>query len=787
MNRNLRLVIVALLCLPSSALPAINVLTWHNDPARTGQNLKEIQLTPVNVNSNSFGKLFQINVDGKVDAQPLIVSNVSIPNRGTHNVVIIATEHDSVYCCDADFGTVLWRKSILRSGETPSDSRGCDQVVPEIGITATPAIDLTVGPHGTIYVVAMSKNATSYFQRIHALDLTTGAEQFGGPVAIAATYPGTGDNNNGQGQIVFDPSQYKERSGLVLTGGVVYTFWASHCDKQPYTGWVIGYNKNTLAQARVLNLTPNGNDGAVWGDGAAPAVDGTGQIYALVGNGTFETSLDANGFPSKSDFGNCIVKLSANQPFRVSDYWTMFNTIAESKVDQDLGSGGAVLLPPMIDVNGVTRNLVAGAGKDKHIYIADRNNLGKFVPSSNATLYQDVKGVLAGGVFSLPAYFNGHLYYGAVNDRLKSFAFANARLVTTPASRTTVTFIYPGTTPSVSANGTANAIVWATSNATPAVLYAFDATNLAKQLYSSNDAGTRDNFGTGNKFIVPTVANGKVYVGTTSSVGVFGLLNPPHLSNISARALVAGEQNQLVMEFTIQGRESKTVGLRVLGPSLLLSENSIATRLPDPILELRDDNGRIINSNDNWEANNSQTARTQQKKSAPHTQKEPSIMATLPPGDYTVAVHDANNAAGIALVEVYDLSSPLTTNFANFSVRGFVGTGDDILIGGITVRGTATEQVLFRALGSDLGKSGIANSLANPSLEVRDNNGVLLASNHNWQDSPQAEEISSIGLAPGNENDAALLLTLAPGNYTAVVRDAAGSTGVAQLETKELR
>jgi hypothetical protein len=390
----------------------------------------------------------------------------------------------------------------------------------------------------------MSKSATSYFQRMHALDLATGAEQFGGPVKIEATYPGTGDNNNGQGQIVFDPSQYKERSGLVLTRGIVYTFWASHCDQRPYTGWVIGYNKNTLAQARVLNLTPNGNDGAVWGDGAAPAVDGTGQIYALVGNGTFETSLDANGFPSKSDFGNCIVKLSANPPFRVSDYWTMFNTISESKIDQDLGSGGAVLLPAMVDLNGVTRNLLAGAGKDKHIYIADRNDLGKFVPNSrsNTTLYQDVGGVFAGPVFSVPAYFNGHLYYGAVNDRLKSFAFTNARLATPPTSKTLVTFGYPGTTPSISANGTSNAIVWAASNDTSAVLYAFDATNLAKQLYSSNDAGTRDHFGTGNKFIVPTVANGKVYVGTTSSVGVFGLLNPPHLSNISARALVAGGQ-----------------------------------------------------------------------------------------------------------------------------------------------------------------------------------------------------------------------------------------------------
>jgi len=766
--------------------PAINVLTWHNDLARTGQNLRESQLTPTNVNFNSFGKLFQINVDGKVDAQPLIVSNVSIPNRGTHNVVIIATEHDTVYCCDADFGTILWRRSMLRSGETPSDSHGCNQVVPEIGITATPVIDPLTGPHGTIYVVAMSKNATSYFQRIHALDLTNGAEQFGGPVKIVATYPGTGDNNDGQGQVVFDPKQYKERPGLVLSRGIVYTFWSSHCDQRPYTGWIIGYDKNTLARARVLDLTPNGNDGAIWGSGAAPAVDGTGKIYLLNGNGTFETSLDANGFPSQSDFGNCIVKLAnVNLQLRVTDYWTMFNTIAESKNDQDLGSGGATLLPPMVDLNGVTRNLLAGAGKDTHIYIADRDNLGKFVPNSNATLYQNISGALKGPVFSVPAYFNGHLYYGAVNDRLKSFAFSNARLVTTPTSKSLVTFGYPGTTPSISANGTANAIVWAASNGTSAVLYAFDATNLARQLYSSNDAGTRDNFGTGNKFIVPTVANGKVYVGTTSSVGVFGLLDPPHLSNVSARALVPGGQEQLVVGFTIQGSESKTVGLRVLGPSLPLSEKSAA--MSDPVLELRDDNGRLINSNDDWEANNSEIARIQQTKPAPHNQKEPAIVATLPPGGYTATVRDANNAAGIALVEVYDLSTPLTSNFASFYVRGFVGTGDEILIGGIVVRGTATEQVLFRALGPDLGNSGIANPLADPVLEIRDNNGMRVASNDNWRDSPQSEEISSIGLAPGSETDAALLLTLGPGSYTAVVRDAAGSTGVALLETYELR
>jgi hypothetical protein len=226
----------------------------------------------------------------------------------------------------------------------------------------------------------------------------------------------------------------------------------------------------------------------------------------------------------------------------------MFNTIAESKVDQDLGSGGAVLLPPMIDVNGVTRNLVAGAGKDKHIYIADRNNLGKFM-RVRTRLYQDVKGVRRGGVFSLPAYFNGHLYYRAVNDRLKSLPLRNARVCCTPASRTAVTFSYPGITPSVIREWNCQCDSLG-DKYTPAVLYAFDATNLAKQLYSSKDAGSRDTFGNGNKFIVPTVANGKVYVGTTSSVGVFGLLDPPRLSVVSAQAVVTRGRD-LVMGFAI--------------------------------------------------------------------------------------------------------------------------------------------------------------------------------------------------------------------------------------------
>ena len=418
-------IILPVLFLGSSVNAGTNVLMWHNDTARTGQNLTETQLTPANVNSANFGKLFQINVDDNVDAQPLVVSGVAVPNSGVHNVLIIATEHDTVYCCDADDGTVLWTKSMLKTGEQPSDNRGCFQVTPEIGVTSTPVIDLTSGPHGTIYVVAMSKSVTNYFQRLHALDLTTGAEQFGGPVDIVATYPGTGDNNNGHGSVVFDPKQYKERAALVLDNGLIYTAWASHCDIRPYTSWIIAYDKNTLVRVRVLNLTPNGREGAIWASGVGPAQDQSGNIYALTGNGSFETTLDADGFPINRDFGNCIVKLSdLNGASVVSDYWTMSNTVSESASDEDLGSGGAMVLPDMVDSGGHTRHLVVGAGKDAHIYLADRDNLGKFFASNNATLYQDVVGALASGVFAAPAYFNGQIYYGAVDDALHATRFA---------------------------------------------------------------------------------------------------------------------------------------------------------------------------------------------------------------------------------------------------------------------------------------------------------------------------------------------------------------------------
>jgi hypothetical protein len=503
------------------------VLTYHNDNMRTGRNPSETALTHANVNSGSFGKLFVIPTDGLVDAEPLYAPSISIPGNGIHNVLFVVSEHGTAYGFDADSGSTLWQVTTLAAGETTSDARGCGQVVPEIGITSTPVIDLSAGPHGTIYVVAMSKSSgPTYHQRLHALDLTSGAEQFGGPVDITAKYPGTGDNSKG-GFVTFDPKQYKERAGLLLINHIVYTSWASHCDIRPYTGWIISYNGTTLAQQSVLNLTPNGNEGAIWAAGAGPAADSNGNIYFLMGNGTFETTLDANGFPIDGDYGNAIMKLSTRKgQLAVADYFNMFDTLAESNADEDLGSGGAMVVPNFKDSSGVAHNLVVGAGKDQNIYLANRANMGKFNPGNNNQLYQEITGELSGSVFSAPAFANKTIYYGPVGDKIKGFQFNSSGLLNaTPTSMTTTHFRYPGATPSISGSSAGNLILWATENTSPAVLHAYNANNLAEELYNSSQAaGGRDNFGNGNKFITPMIANGKVYVGTTNGVGVLGLL-----------------------------------------------------------------------------------------------------------------------------------------------------------------------------------------------------------------------------------------------------------------------
>jgi len=512
----------ATLTVSATAAAGTDVLTYHNDNSRSAQNLTETVLTPANVNATQFGLLRVLPADGLVDGQPLIASNLSVSGV-LRNVVYVVTENDSVYSYDADTGAALVHVSVLGSGETPSDTRGCSQVVPQIGITSTPVIDRSVGPNGTVYVVAMSKNAAgAYFQRLHALDLVTLAERPNSPVVIQATYPGTA--NNSVGMTSFQPGQYEERAGLLLLSGTVYTAWTSHCDQTPYNGWIIGYDESTLAQSQVLNVTPNGSEGAIWQAGGGLAADSAGNIYALVANGTFDTTLDATGFPFQGDYGNAFIKLSSASTLQVTDYFDMDNTVAESNGDVDLGSGGAMLLPDQTDSTGVARQLAVGAGKDGHLYVVNRSNMGKFSMSNNA-IWEDMPGALPGGIWATPAYFQGTVYYGDVGGTLKAFGIQQALLGKTPTSQTSISFAYPGTAPAVSANGSSDGIVWAVQNSNPAALHAFAAGNLATELYNSNQAANgRDNFGAGNKFMTPSIANGKVYVGTPTGVAVFGLL-----------------------------------------------------------------------------------------------------------------------------------------------------------------------------------------------------------------------------------------------------------------------
>ncbi len=509
---------------PSTGGSSIDVVTYHYDNLRTGQNTSEMTLTPANVNVSTFGKLGEFAVDGLVDGQPLLLSNLVIPGVGTKNVLYAVTENDSIYAFDSDSitptgGTVLWQATALLSGETPSDNRGCGQVTPQIGITATPVIDRS---RNAIYVVAMSKDGSgNYHQRIHALNLATGAELFGGPMAVQATFPGTGDNSS-NGWVVFDPKQYKERPGLLELNGIIYTMWSSHCDDRPYTSWVMAYSADTLAETSVLNLVPNGSEGAIWMAGAAPGADASGNIYMILGNGDFDTTLNSSGFPTNSDCGNCFAKISSTTPLTLLDYFTPLNTVSESDSDTDFGSGGELLLPDIIDNSGNTHHLGVGSGKDGNICVVDRDNMGKFNSSADH-IYQLITGQLSGGVWAKPSYFDGTVYYGAVNDSIKAFPIANGMLATSPSSRSGHTFGYPGATPSISASGATNGIVWVVENSSPAVLHAYDATNLSNELYNSTQAsGGKDNF-SNNKFITPMVANGKVYVGTSSSVAVFGL------------------------------------------------------------------------------------------------------------------------------------------------------------------------------------------------------------------------------------------------------------------------
>jgi hypothetical protein len=498
-----------------SAQGQVSVLTWHNDNARTGQNLSETILTPTNVKSATFGKKCSFGVDGQVYAQPLYVPSLSIAG-GTHNVAFVATEHDSVYAFDADClsASPLWTKSFLGTGITtvPCTKKGqpgCDTTIlaPQRGITGTPVIDAT---SKTLYVVAQTVESGVYRIKLHALNIATGAENAGSPVIISATAPTNPSTT-------FNAQEALPRSALLELNGVVYVPFASNDSS---FGWLIGYNASTLAQQGVYCVTPTGSLGAIWMGGAGPAVDSSGFVYATTGNGTF----DANSGGSDYSMSALKLNVTGSNP-AVADYFAPYNEANQSNHDLDVSSGGIMVLP---DQPGAVTHEAVFAYKTGDIFVLNRDNMGKIGSHSNNVVEQ-VSGAKS-GYWSSPAYFNENVYLLGVSGALTQYTMSNGLLPASPTHTGPTTYSYPGATVSISANGTTNAIVWAIQTAgqvqggAAAVLHAYDATNVSTELYNSNQAGTRDVPGAAVKFSVPTIANGKVYIGTQTDFDIYGTL-----------------------------------------------------------------------------------------------------------------------------------------------------------------------------------------------------------------------------------------------------------------------
>jgi hypothetical protein len=501
----------------------VNVTTYHNDLARTGLNSQETTLTPANVNQASFGKLASYDVDGQVYAEPLYLANVSIAG-GTHNVVFVATQHDSVYAFDADAKSTdpLWHRSFIDAGAgitTVSSQTDFpvlyEDIYPETGITSTPVIDASTG---TLYVVAATKENGKFFQRLHALDITTGAEKFGGPVAIQASMPGSGVVNDGNGNIVFDPLINLQRSALLLLNGTVYIAFASHADFDPFLGWVLGYDAQTLKQVAVFAPTPDGAGGSVWESGNGPAADGAGNVFVAVSNGDYNVPSGGR------DYGDSILKLKpSNGTLEVLDWFTPFNFQELNDLDKDLGAGGLILLP---DQPSGPAHLAIAGGKQGQLYMVNRDNLGHSHASDNSQAVQQLD--LGSPLFGVPAVWKDNIYIAPIKNQLQCYKISAGQL--TLATRGAETFGYPGSSPAVSSNGDSDGIVWALQvdqwDNGPAILHAYDANDCSHELYNSAQAGDRDTAGIAVKFSVPTVVNGKVYVGGGGRLTVYGLLSP---------------------------------------------------------------------------------------------------------------------------------------------------------------------------------------------------------------------------------------------------------------------
>jgi hypothetical protein len=536
--------------------PSVSVLGYHGTAANNGENLSETALTPSNVNVSTFGKLFSTKLDGgQVYAEPLYVSNVQVTVAGTastHNVAYVATELDSLYAVDANNGKVLWHDSFINPAKgitpIPSSVINTTDLAPNIGITSTPVIDPLTN---TIYVEAATKEvvgtANHYVQRLHAIDIGSGQERPGSPATIADTIfdgsnytyvrgpsvAGTGAGSV-NGKVTLNALTQGQRTGLTIVNGNVYFAFASHNDIAPFHGWVLSYNKTNLVLNGVFNSTPNGSDGGIWMAGARIAKDSQNNLYFSTGNGTFDTTFDQNGFPINGDYGDSVIKMVVDTTttpahpgkngwgLKVVDSFTPFNQAHLAIADLDVASGGVTILPDSVGSTAHPHLLVI-AGKSKELYLIDRDNMGRFDPKVDH-IVQEMS--LSTSEFGSAAYLAGTFYYGLVTAPLQAFSIHNGSFNPVPTSKTPDTFSYPGTTPTITANGSADRIVWDLDRATNQ-LRAYDALNLATELYTSGQAPNgRDRLGQPAKFSVPTVANGMVYVGTLNGnlVG-FGLLH----------------------------------------------------------------------------------------------------------------------------------------------------------------------------------------------------------------------------------------------------------------------